>query len=270
MATDLTGLKVKDTYNSLLKIGDNSSLSATPDKISDGFGNESILYLSTSQVSIGALPATGYDLTVGNSGIKTQIIDVVGAATAASLQLTGGSGSQGTLSWNTDEETVDIIQNGAVLQLGQETHVHVKNQTGSTITDGTPVYVTGTLGSSGRLTVAPMIADGTIEAKYFLGITTEDIPNGEDGKVTTFGKIRGLDTTAYTEGQTLYVSASTAGAFQTTAPVAPNLDLEVAIVINSHANNGTIFVRAQNGHYLGLLHDVYLNSPANNQFLVYN
>lgn len=146
MATNLTGLKVKDTYNSLLKIGDNSSLSATPDKISDGLGNESVLYLSTSQVSIGALPASGYDLTVGNSGIKTGRIDITNAATAASLQLTGGSGSQGTLSWNTDEETVDIIQNGAVLQLGQETHVHVKNQTGSTINDGTPVYVTGTLG----------------------------------------------------------------------------------------------------------------------------
>lgn len=269
MATDLTGLKVKDTYNSLLKIGDNSSLSATPDKISDGLGNESILYLSTSQVSIGTLPATGYDLTV-NSATKTGSIDIVGAATAASLRLTGGSGSQGTLSWNTDEETVDIIQNGAVLQLGQEIHVHVKNQTGSTINDGTPVYVTGTLGASGRLTVAPMIADGSIEAKYFLGVTTEDIPNGEDGKVTTFGKIRGLNTSAYSEGQTLYVSASTAGYWQTTRPAAPNLDLEVAIVINSHANNGTIFVRAQQGHYLGMLHDVYISSPANNQFLVYN
>ena len=269
MATDLTGLKVKDTYNSLLKIGDNSSLSATPDKISDGLGNESILYLSTSQVSIGTLPATGYDLTV-NSAIKTGSIDIVGAATAATLRLTGGSGSQGTLSWNTDEETVDIIQNGATLQVGQEVQVHVKNQTGSTITDGTPVYVTGTLGSSGRLTVAPMIADGSIEAKYFLGVTTEDIPNGEDGKVTTFGKIRGLNTSAYAPGTTLYVSSTTAGFWQTTPPVSPALDLEVAIVINQHANNGTLFVRANNGQYLGMLHDVYLNSVADNQLLVYN
>lgn len=269
MSTNLTGLKVKDTYNSLLKIGDNSSLAGTPDQISDGFGNTSPLYLTTSQVSIGVIPATGYDLTV-NSGTKTGSLFVVGAASAASLQLTGGTGTQGTMSWNTDEETVDIIQNGATLQVGQEVQVHVKNQTGSTINDGTPVYVTGTLGASGRLTVAPMIADGSIEAKYFLGVTTEDIPNGEDGKVTTFGKIRGLDTTAYTEGQTLYVSSTTAGFWQTTPPVAPALDLEVAIVINVSANNGTIFVRAQNGYYLGMLHDVYLNSPANNQFLVYN
>jgi hypothetical protein len=220
-------------------------------------------------MGIGITPDTNYTLTV-NGAVKIGSLDVTGAITGASVQLTGGSGTQGTLSWNADEETVDIIQNGATLQVGQETHVHVKNQTGSTIADGTPVYVTGTLGASGRLTVAPMIADGSIEAKYFIGITTEDIPNGGDGKVTVFGKIRGLNTSAYSEGQTLYVSASTAGEFQTTAPVAPNLDLEVAIVINSHVNNGTIFVRAQNGHYLGILHDVYLNSPANNQFLVYN
>ena len=269
MATDLTGLKVKDTYNSLLKIGDNSSLSATPDRISDGLGNESAIWLSTARVGIGSTPDSNYTLTVSNN-IKTQSLDASGAITASSIQLTGGSGTQGTMSWNTDEETIDVVQNGAVLQLGQETHVHVKNQSGATINDGTPVYVTGTLGASGRLTVAPMIADGSIEAKYFLGVTTEDIPNGEDGKVTTFGKIRGLNTSAYSEGQTLYVSASTAGYWQTTPPAAPALDLEVAIVINSHANNGTIFVRAQQGQYLGMLHDVYLSSPANNQFLVYN
>lgn len=269
MATDLTGLQVRNTYQSLLKIGDNSSLTGSPDVISDGFGNQSPLYLTTSQVSIGVVPATGYDFTV-NSGIKTGYIDIVGAATAASLQFTGGTGTQGTMSWNTDEETVDLIQNGATLQLGQETHVHVKNQSGATINNGTPVYVTGTLGASGRLTVAPMIADGSIAAKYFLGVTTEDIPNGEDGKVTTFGKVRGLNTTAYTEGQTLFVSSTTAGFWQTTPPISPALDLETAIVINVNANNGTIFVRAQQGYYLGMLHDVYINGVSDGDLLVYD
>jgi len=269
MGQDLFGKQVLNTYDALIKVGDNDTLTGTAKQLSDGRGNDAPIWLSTARMGIGITPDTNYTLTV-NGAVKIGSLDVTGAITGASVQLTGGSGAQGTLSWNTDEETVDIIQNGATLQVGQETQVHVKNQTGSAIADGTPVYVTGTLGSSGRLTVAPMIADGTIQAKYFLGITTEDIPDGSDGKVTVFGKIRGLNTSAYSEGQTLYVSASTAGAFQTTAPVAPNLDLEVAIVINSHVNNGTIFVRAQNGHYLGLLHDVYLNSPANNQFLVYN
>jgi hypothetical protein len=114
-----------------------------------------------------------------------------------------------------------------------------------------------------------MIADGSIAAKYFIGITTEAIANGEDGKVTTFGKIRGLNTAAYAEGQTLWVSATTAGAFVTTRPVAPNLDLEVAIVINSSVNNGTIFVRSNIGHYLGTAHDVNITSVSENDLLVY-
>ena len=185
------------------------------------------------------------------------------------LQLTGGVGAQGTFTWNADEETVDLVQNGATLQLGQEVQIHCKNQTGALIPDGTPVYAVGTLGASGRILIAPMIANGSIDAKYFLGITTEDIANGDDGKVTTFGKIRGLNTAAYTEGQTLWVSSTVAGAFQTTRPLAPNLDLEVAIVINSHANNGTIFVRANNGHYLGTAHDVNISSVAENDLLVY-
>ena len=35
-----------------------------------------------------------------------------------SLQLTGGTGDQGKMTWNPDEETVDLIQNGSTLQIG--------------------------------------------------------------------------------------------------------------------------------------------------------
>lgn len=45
------------------------------------------------------------------------------------------------------------------------------------------------------MTIAKYIADGSISAMYVLGITTEDIVNGGDGFITTFGKIRGINTT---------------------------------------------------------------------------
>lgn len=206
MGQDLFGKQVLNTYDAIIKVGDNDTLTGIAKQLSDGRGNDAPIWLSTARMGIGITPDTNYTLTV-NGAAKIGSLDVTGAVTAASVRLTGGSGSQGLMTWNTDEETVDIVQNGATLQVGQEVQVHVKNQTGALIPDGTPVYVTGTLGSSGRLTVAPMIADGSIEAKYFLGITTEDIGDGEDGKVTTFGKIRGLNTSAYAEGTTLYVSA---------------------------------------------------------------
>ena len=206
---------------------------------------------------------SGTTITIGGTLTATTKINT------PTLQLTGGSGTQGTLSWNADEETVDLVQNGTTTPLNQATELHVKNQTGATIAKGTPVRASGTLGASGRILIAPMIANGTIEAKYFLGVTNEAIADGEDGKVITFGKIRSINTAAYTEGQTLWVSATTAGAFTTTRPVAPNLDLEVAIVINSHVNNGVIFVRSTVGHYLGTAHDVNISSVAENDLLVY-
>jgi len=160
------------------------------------------------------------------------------------LQFRGGEGDAGTLSYNSDEETLNLIQNGAVLQLGQEIHYHVKNQTGITIANGTPVMASGTLGASGRILVAPMDGTDPNNAIYFLGIATEDIANGDDGKVTHFGKIRDVDTSGYLEGDVLWISPTTVGAFVTTEPTLDKIGMPIAYVINSHANNGTIFVRS--------------------------
>jgi hypothetical protein len=96
--------------------------------------------------------------------------------------------SQGEMAWNSDEKTLDLGLNGATLQVGHEILYHVRNNTSSTILNGTPVMVVGTLGASGRLLIVPTIADGSIPSKYYIGITIEDILSGEDGKVTHFGK----------------------------------------------------------------------------------
>lgn len=156
-----------------------------------------------------------------------------------SLQLRGGTGTQGTFSWNADEETVDLVQNGAVLQLGQEVQTHVRNTTASTISSGKVVMVTGTIGASGRITVG--LYDGVSEVKYILGVCTEDIAAGDDGKVTHFGKVRGVNTSAWDEGDLLY--PTTNGGFTNVAPTS-GVRLALAIVITKHAINGTIMVRA--------------------------
>ena len=155
-----------------------------------------------------------------------------------SLQLLGGTGTQGTMTWNADEETVDVVQNGAVLQLGQEAQVHVRNNSGSSIADGKVVMATGTLGVSGRITAG--LYDGTSDVKYVLGVATETIANGDDGKVTSFGKIRGINTSAWNEGDVLYTT--TAGGLTNVAPTA-GVKLAVAMVITKHAINGVIMVR---------------------------
>lgn len=173
----------------------------------------------------------------GPVSLASNVITQVG-----SLQFSGGSGDQGTLSWNADEETIDLNENGTTLQLGQELHIHVRNDTGTTITNGTVVAFAGTIGASSRLKAELFTADGNTQLSYLLGVATENISNGADGKVTSFGKVRDIDTSAWPEGTALYASSTTAGGFVTNAPSAPNQAVIIAYVINSHASTGSIEV----------------------------
>jgi hypothetical protein len=173
----------------------------------------------------------------GPVSLASNVITQVG-----SLQFSGGSGDQGTLSWNADEETIDLNENGTTLQLGQELHIHVRNDTGTTITNGTVVAFAGTIGASSRLKAELFTADGNTQLSYLLGVATENISNGADGKVTSFGKVRDIDTSAWPEGTALYASSTTAGGFVTNAPASPAQAVIIAYVINSHASTGSIEV----------------------------
>jgi hypothetical protein len=163
----------------------------------------------------------------------------------SSLQLLGGIGSQGTLSWNADEGTVDLIQDGTTLQLGQEVQVHCRNATGFDILNGMAVMAVGTHGASGRILVAPMQANQVSNAKYLLGMATQTIPNGQDGKITVFGKVRGLDTSGWAEGDVLWCDPSGAGELTSDRP-ATGLALPVAFVVHSHSTQGTLMIRVTN------------------------
>jgi len=176
---------------------------------------------------------------------------------------------RGTLIWNNDDETLDLGINGVVLQIGQEMLAHIKNQTGSTIENGTVVRYSGSVGASGRMNGDLMIADGTYPAYHTIGVTTEDIPNGEDGFVTVFGVVGGINTTAYNAGDILYVSTTVEGALTDTVPEAPDLKIPIAVVLNS-GNNGAIFVRPTILAALNDIADVAITTPVNNSILKYD
>lgn len=177
---------------------------------------------------------------------------------------------QGATYWDVDDNTVAIIMNGAIQKVGEDSFYPVKNQTGTLIPKGTNVRFAGTVGNSGRLLIAPFIANGSFSSIYYMGVTMEDIANGADGKVMWFGRIRGINTNAYNESDILYASTTVAGGFQTTAPLAPNNIIVVAAVITKSANVGTIFVRPQIGSNINNDEGVKIATPINNQSLVYS
>ena len=215
-------------------------------------------------------PQLGGDLDLNNNDINgTGNVDITGNVIADIVQLRGGTGTQGEMSWSTDEETVKLIMDGTTLYMGQDTFVHVRNNTASIITKGTAVYATGTLGASGRITVAPMIANGTIAGRLFIGLAAEDIAIGADGQVCSYGKIRGINTTAYNDGDVLWISPTVAGQLTATEPTAPNLKIATAFVIHD-ATNGTLMVRAEQGNDLHSDQRVQVSGLTNNDVLTWN
>jgi hypothetical protein len=165
------------------------------------------------------------------------------------------------------------------LQVGQETHYVVRNDTGNIIQNGTAVYCSGVAGGSGRIEASPMM--GNIDAVKFLGLSTQDISNGVNGVITYFGYVRGLDTrgTANTAisvgdetwavGDQLYVHPTAAGKLTNVEPAAPNVKICVASILIRNQTSGVLFVRPTTNLYMTDLSDVQITTPATNQFLVY-
>lgn len=169
--------------------------------------------------------------------------------------------SLGEIRWEQDEHTAVLGVDGNVhIHLGHDIYAWCRNDTGADIQKGTAVMYAGTLGASGRVKIAPMVANGTYPGYVFLGVTAEIIPNGTDGNVISYGKLKGVNTNAYTEGAILWCDPSNPGGFTETEPEAPNLKLPVAAVL-SKKNNGTLVVRWDTGRRLADLHDVQTSTP---------
>jgi len=164
--------------------------------------------------------------------------------------LLSGNEPAGSVSWNAEDETIDIVHpNGVVQSVGQETYAYVRNTTGSTIPDGTAVRFAGAeQNGESRLLVAPMQANNEFPTLYVLGVTTEDIADDADGRVTVWGKVRNIDTTgpgaeSWNVGDIIYVSPTTAGGLTNVRPTAPNNVIPIAAVLRVDATEGEIFVR---------------------------
>ena len=174
----------------------------------------------------------------------------------------------GKLTYTDTDGTLEVgLKGGNVtLQIGQEQLLRGTNTTGSTIPNGTVVIVTGATGN--RPTLA--LADADLASSHnTIGMATEDIANAQSGFVTISGLVRDLDTSAFAEGDRLWLS-STAGAVTNVMPVAPAHKIAVGYVVRSHATVGSILIATEIGKELSELDDVTITTPASNDMLTYN
>lgn len=177
--------------------------------------------------------------------------------------------AESALVWTDVDSTFEFPLNDQVtLQIGQEQVVRVKNATGATLTKGLAIYPTGSTGTN--KTVAKAQANAEATSSMTFGVLTQDILNGELGFATTFGMVHDINTSALTEGAAVYLSPTVAGGLTSTKPSAPNHMVLIGFCIRSHAVNGSIFVKIQNGFELNEIHDVAISSPSAGQTLTYD
>jgi hypothetical protein len=146
---------------------------------------------------------------------------------------------------------------------------YVTNADSVTINRGQPVYAFGATGDRMTVKLANNTSEATSAKTVGLVFSASIAPN-QKGYIITQGVIDGINTNAYSAGDTLYVG-NTAGALTNVKPYAPNHYTRIGIVERANAGNGQIYVFVQNGVELEELSDVDIitTPPANNDFLVY-
>ena len=152
-----------------------------------------------------------------------------------------GAHNTGNLYWDSSNNTaaLDLTGSDVSLQLGQEIHVYARNVTGSQIDNGEAVYITGIDSNLPSIALAKADALATTDV---LAVATEDIANNSNGYVTTFGFVRDIDTSAFSPGDVVYLSAVTAGALTATKPDEPSYQRQVGRIVISNASTGSMLV----------------------------
>jgi len=220
------------------------------------------------------IPYTGAtsDVNLGEFGLLTGNLEFDNTPTNIPT-------AAGSLYYNDTDGTLDLKLKGGnvTLQIGQEQVVRVVNKTATNISlleaNYQAVRITGAQGQRMKVDLAQATND--VLSSETIGLVTETIANNAEGFVTTSGIVRGINTTGSLQGETwvdgdvLYLSPTTAGNVTKVKPTAPNHLIIIGYVIYSHVNNGTIFVKVDNGYELDELHNVYITSEANEDFLQY-
>lgn len=203
-----------------------------------------------------------------NDGASTLNINSIGAVNI--YKNTSTPISSGDIKAN---QTVELVYDGTNFQaiglIPSQLLAYVHNSEGAVINKGQVVYAYQATGNKMSVKLARADSDAT-SAKTIGLVYDSSIGIGGDGYIIIQGVIEGLNTAAYSAGDTLYLSGTTYGAMTNTKPYAPTHLVYVGIVEKANAGAGQIYVRCQNGYELDEIHNVDAFNPNNNDGIFYN
>jgi hypothetical protein len=180
-----------------------------------------------------------------------------------------GTVGVGEVEYNdTQGSLIQGLKGGLVTNvIGQQLHQRVNNRTGSPLTKGTAVYLSGSQGN--RITVAKALGVTDAFSANTFGIVAESIADNQSGYIITEGLITGINTSSLVEDSAVYLSPTVAGGLTSTKPQAPQHTVYIGVCVKSNAGSGELFVKIRNGQELDELHDVRISNPLNNASLYY-
>jgi hypothetical protein len=142
-----------------------------------------------------------------------------------------------------DQKIYSKQTDGTVVEMSPSTDQlaiteNCKNVSGGTLTKGTVVYQSGTSGNAMEVQAASSTSASTMPA---IGILSQDLVDQAEGKLVLLGFIQGINTSSFSEGDTLYVNTN--GDLQNTVPTGESTLIQnIAKVIKVHGSNGSIMV----------------------------
>lgn len=222
-------------------------------------------YLTTAVAATTYVPYTG-----ASANVNLGEYGIAGGFFSFDTTPTTYSAAVGRLGWNDTNGTLEmLLKGGNVLHtVGETTFARVYNNTGSSISRGQVVYISGSSGT--RLTVDLADADTEATSKNTLGFAAETIGINSEGFVMISGLISNINTSGYADGATIYLS-STAGGYTNTAPTHPAHTVILGFVVKGGSTGGgSIFVKVNNGYEIDELHNVLISSVQPNDVLYYD
>lgn len=257
-----TGISVSGTYPSFTITNTSTGGGGLTYAVASGTNTYTATIPGVTAYTAGDVYAINF--TNGNDDDSTININGLGAQLLVKefdVQLTGGdivSGQELILIYDgTNFQCIGVAPN--------QLFVFVTNDDSVTITKGQPVYAFGSAGNRMSVKLAYNTSDATSAQTIGLVFSTS-IAAGQKGFIITQGVISGVNTGAYSPGDTLYLGA-TAGTLTSTKPFAPNHLVYIGTVERANAGNGQIYVRPQNGYEMNEIHDVQSNGAVNKDVL---
>jgi len=143
-----------------------------------------------------------------------------------------------TITFPDEDGEVALLQGDA---LPKALSFPVKNPSTTTaLTKGQIVYISGYSGNKPEVSLASSSSSATMPA---FGFVQSNIAAEQEGYVVYSGLFKGIDTnSSYNEGDTLYVSDSTPGAFVNSPPTGSSLIQNIGKIIRADSSNGELLV----------------------------